>query len=615
MSILVSIAGISKAFGARPLFENLTFAIESEERIGLIGPNGAGKSTLLRLLAGLDHPDSGVISFQRGLRVGYLEQTPTFSPQATILSTLLEAVKDHPSQEDWEHHARAHSLISQLSLGEDERLVSQLSGGWKKKVALARELMKTPDLLLLDEPTNHLDVESILWLEEFLAQARFATLTITHDRAFLQKVSRRILELDRRNPGGLLSVQGDYAQYLETKSQMMAAQERREVILKNTLRRETEWLRRGAKARTTKQQARIQRAETLKNEVGELEVRNQSRSVQIDFQGASKNPKKLIEAQKVSCDIQGKTLFSQLDLILTPGTRLGILGPNGCGKSTLVRTLAGLDQPSSGSIYRSENLSIAYFEQNREALDPELSVMRTLCPTGDSVTYRGERVHIRSYLDRFLFSAGQMEMAVGKLSGGEQSRLLIAQLMLNPANLLILDEPTNDLDMATLSILEDCLVEFPGAVILVTHDRYFLDQVTTQILAFDTRAESPDQRIQTFSDLFQWESWLKQQSKLEASSPKKQEQVQAQVEQAPATKDPSKRKKLSYKDQRELDSMESVIHDKEKRLAQLTEQSLLPENASRATQLLEITREMESLHHEIDQLYVRWAELEAMQLG
>jgi len=237
VSILVSIAGISKAFGARPLFENLTFAIESEERIGLIGPNGAGKSTLLRLLAGLDHPDSGVISFQRGLRVGYLEQTPTFSPQATILSTLLEAVKDHPSQEDWEHHARAHSLISQLSLGEDERLVSQLSGGWKKKVALARELMKTPDLLLLDEPTNHLDVESILWLEEFLAQARFATLTITHDRAFLQKVSRRILELDRRNPGGLLSVQGDYAQYLETKSQMMAAQERREVILKNTLRR------------------------------------------------------------------------------------------------------------------------------------------------------------------------------------------------------------------------------------------------------------------------------------------------------------------------------------------------------------------------------------------
>ncbi|MEI8346427.1 MAG: ATP-binding cassette domain-containing protein, partial [Pseudomonadota bacterium] len=301
MSILINVYQLKKSFAARPLFEGLTFGIESGERIGLIGPNGSGKSTLLRILAGKDTADDGSLSVERGLRIGYLEQVPSFNAQSTVHSSILEESKD---PHDWEEIAKADEMMSKLSLTEEfgispDTPITQLSGGWKKRVALAREMMCSPDLLLLDEPTNHLDVESIMWLEEMLARANFATLTVTHDRLFLQRVSNRILELDRRNPNGLLSIRGDYAAYLESKTKLMTAQEQEETKLKNTLRRETEWLRRGAKARSTKQQARIGRAEDLQKAVEELEYRNQNNQVQVDFQGVEKNPKKLVHAQGI----------------------------------------------------------------------------------------------------------------------------------------------------------------------------------------------------------------------------------------------------------------------------------------------------------------------------
>jgi len=604
MAILVSASGIRKAFAARPLFDAITFAIETGERIGLIGPNGAGKSTLLRILASQTTPDDGKVSFQRGLKVGFLEQTPTFSEGTTVQSCVLEGTAD---PDDWECLARVDEVMSKLSLGDPQALVQKLSGGWKKRVALARELVRLPDLLLLDEPTNHLDVESILWLEELLATSSFATLTITHDRLFLQRIANRILELDRRNPGGLLSIKGDYATYLETKDQMMAAQERREVILKNTLRRETEWLRRGAKARTTKQQARINRAGDLKEEVSELGYRNQVRTARIDFQGAERNPKKLIEAKGISKSYYSRRIFSGVDLLIAPGKRLGILGPNGCGKSTLIRVLLGMEEPDTGSVTRSDNLTVAYFEQNRDALDPTTTVAKTLCPRGDHVDYRGGRVHIRSYLDRFLFTQGQMDMAVGKLSGGEQSRLLIAQLMLKEANFLVLDEPTNDLDMATLTVLEECLVDFPGAVLLVTHDRYFLDQVATQILAFGTAGKELG-KVVSFASLDQWEVWHEQQGKTTLAPPPKSspESLPKGVE-TPAS---AKKKKLSFKEQRELDSMEENLHKAEEALTKVTAESALPENARNSVRLVELTQEMNRLQKEIERLYKRWAELE-----
>jgi ATP-binding cassette subfamily F protein uup len=605
MAVLISAHGLKKSFGARPLFEGLTFSIDSDERIGLIGPNGAGKSTLLRILASRDTPDSGELSLQKGLRVGFLEQVPQFLAHHSIRQAMSPA-----KSSDWDHDQRLNEWVSRLELDrfDLETPVERLSGGWKKRVALARELVAEPDLLLLDEPTNHLDVESILWLEGFLARARLTTLTITHDRAFLMKAANRIIEIDPRHPGGLLSVKGDYVSFLEKRDQLLAAQERREVILKNTLRREVEWLRQGAKARTTKQQARIQRAEELQSEVSDLSSRNQSRTARLDFGSASRSPKKLIEAQGLSKSFGERLIFSKLDLRLGPGTRLGLLGTNGSGKSTLIRVLLGTETASLGEVFRSDLLQVASFDQNRESLDPSLSVSKTVCPSGDHVDYRGTRLHVRSYLDRFLFSPQQMEMAVGKLSGGEQARLLIARLMLRPANLLVLDEPTNDLDMATLAVLEECLNDFDGAIILVSHDRFFLGQVCNQILAFPPEGGS----LVAFADLSQWEAWheeLQRKSsrpRQDSGSPSRtNERSKEPPEPAPATK----KKKLSYKDQRDLDTIEERIAEAETKLAQLTEASADPKISANAIELARISKELAQAQSQVDGLYQRWQEL------
>ena len=593
MAILIGAQDISKSYAERPLFKNLSFAIESKERIGLIGPNGAGKSTLLSILAGKVEVDSGKLSIQNGLKVGHLKQLPEFQEGSTVHSAILEGGETG----EWEEMALSQELMAKLGLADmAESLVSTLSGGWRKRVALARELLKQPDLLLLDEPTNHLDVESIIWLEEFLERAPFATLTITHDRVFLQKVSNRIIEINRRYPSGLLSVRGDYISFLESKDLLLAQQESTELKLRNTLRRETEWLRQGAKARTTKQQARINRAGDLGAEVEELGIRNTTSSTRFDFKTLERNPKKLVHAEGISKSYAGNPIVPKMDLLITPKSRVGILGTNGCGKSTLIRLLLKLEEPDTGTVTHADSLKIAYFEQNRESLDPNLSVLRTICPRGDHVDYAGSRVHVRSYLDRFLFSGNQVDMLVSRLSGGEQSRLLLAQLMLEECNLMVLDEPTNDLDVVTLDLLQDVLQEFKGAVVLVTHDRYFLDQVANQILAFGDK-----KKIETFSNLAQWENWRERE--LEKQTEQKKEKS--------VSDRPKVKKKLSFKEQRELDGMEGVIEQKETRLKELTLESEKPEIASNATKLLAITEEMAKLQNEIEQHYVRWSELTA----
>lgn len=607
MGILVNLYQVSKAFGAKPLFEDLTFSINEGDRIGMIGPNGAGKSTLLKIIAETETPDRGDVTARKGIRVGYLEQVPQFEGSATIFTAITQ------NSGEWEIQSEARQMISRLELdqfGEDHS-IEKLSGGWKKRVGLARELVHKPDLLLLDEPTNHLDIESILWLEEFIRRGSFATLTITHDRAFLQKIASRIVEINRQLPGGLLDYQGEYAEYCEIRSQTIAAQEKREQVLKNTLRRETEWLKAGVKARTTKQQARIDRAHDLKDKVSKLVDTNSKSELKLNFNADQKNPKKLIQANRISKAYGENRLFDQFELMLVPGSRVGLMGHNGCGKSTLIRVLLGKEEPDSGSLYLNDNLTISYFDQSRESLDVTQTVSTSLCPEGGGyVDYQGNRLHVRTYMERFLFRQDQYDMPVSELSGGEQSRLLVAKLMLRPANVLVLDEPTNDLDLATLNVLEDCLSEFKGAILLVTHDRYFMDQVCNHIIAFPPREASPSdpKTLISFADLWQWQSWHHEQTRA------LQDQEKSANKKAASNKSiSSSKKKLSYMEQRELDHMEESIYKAEQVLESLTKKSAAPELASDSKKLLEVTEELGKAQAEVERLYQRWSELEEKQ--
>lgn len=601
VAILCSAYQIEKSFASRTLFRDLTFAVESGDRIGLIGPNGSGKSTLMRILAQKTTVDGGKLSFSRGLRVGFLEQSPEFTENPTVYEAI---TADAPDPYDATFLSLVDQLLSKLELNQatinSDSRVHELSGGWKKRVALARELAKSPDLLLLDEPTNHLDFESILWLEEFLQAAPFAVITVTHDRLFLQRVANRIFDLDRRNPDGLFIIKGDYAQYLEAKAQLMHELQRREDVLTNTLRRETEWLRRGAKARTTKQTARINRAGDIKSEVEDLSERNTNKTIGIEFHEAERNPQKLISAEGLTKAYGDRLLFENLDLLITPKTRLGLLGPNGCGKSTLIRILLGKETPDTGKVVLADKLVAAYFDQHRDELDPNVTVLQTVCPEGDYVEFHGQFVFARSYLDRFLFRSEQMDMPVAKLSGGEQSRLRIAQLMLKPANVLILDEPTNDLDVATLNVLEDNLREFNGAVILVTHDRFFMDQVAKDILAF-TKDALGEPELLRFAGYHQWETWIE-------SRPRGGAAKAAAV--AAAKEASTGKKKLSYKDKREFEGIEALIQKTEAHLQSLEKESQA--NTSNAGKLSQLYAEIGKTQSEIEKLYARWSELEAL---
>lgn len=594
---LVSVNSLTKSFATKTLFRKISFGVNAGDRIGLLGPNGAGKSTLVKILLKQTDYDDGDITFKKGLKTGYLEQSPTFAPDETILAAILSKTHDQ-----YDSMADAYELIAKLGLTEygDDFLVAQLSGGWQKRVALARELILAPDLLFLDEPTNHLDVSSIIWLEDFLKSTTFAVFMITHDRLFLQRAATRIMDLSPQNPNYLLDVGGDYIQYLETKELLQAASQRQEKVLKNTLRREVEWLRRGAKARQTKQSARIEAAGALADQVAELSARNFRADVGIEFGDGFKSPKKLIEAANVSKKYNERILFENVDLLIGPSTRLALMGDNGMGKSTLIRVLLNLESPSLGTVKHADALKFAYFEQNKQTLDPNRTVLKNICPDGDFVDYRGQKVHVRSYLDRFLFFGERADLDVRRLSGGEQARLRLAQLMLVDANVLVLDEPTNDLDIETLDILENALRDFPGAVILVTHDRYFMDAVANKILGFPLK-ESGRHSLTSFANYEQWETWFLQNVGRGANPGEKS---------TSEAKDGSKKQKLSFNEKFELENMEKAISKLEAALEPLKKESESPNLQSNAKRLTEIHVEIAKIQQELDKKYERWAELE-----
>ncbi|MFH1723645.1 MAG: ABC-F family ATP-binding cassette domain-containing protein [Elusimicrobiota bacterium] len=597
MSILLSCQNLSKSFGIRPLFEGLTFGLHEGERTGLIGPNGAGKSTLLKILAGQETPDDGELTVRRGLRVGYLAQQDRVPESGSGLSVREELVRAlrGPGVPDHDLGRRAEVGLAESGFKDPDEPAGGISGGWRKRLEILAQVLREPDLLLLDEPTNHLDIEGVLWLERLLSGLKFSFLVVTHDRRFLERVANRVMELSQRHEGGHFSCRGNYSRFLEKREALFSAQNARTDSVRNAVRREIEWLRRGAKARSTKQQARIERAGELMDELGELEYRDaQGRAVDIDFSGGDRRTKRLAHAVKVEKSMGGRKLFGPMDLLLRPGDKLGLVGENGSGKSTLLNVLAGRLAPDAGTLRRADGLRVVLFDQHREQLDLKLSLRKALCESGDYVHYRGRPIHVRGWAERFLFRDEQLDMPLSRLSGGEQSRVLIARLMLRPADLLLLDEPTNDLDIPSLEVLESSLLEFAGALVLVTHDRYLLDRVSRRLLALDGKGDA-----RFLAGLAQWESWRAEREE-PASSAGKKDPLAAEGKPG-----------LSKKEWREWKNMESRIQAAEEEAARAGRTLEDPSVAANADELMKRQQALDTARLKVESLYKRWEDLEA----
>src|SRR6059036_39395 len=497
--LLLSCEAVSMAYGSRSLFDDLSFGLFEGDQAGLVGPNGSGKSTLLKILTGVATPDRGVRSLRGGVRVGYVPQDPVFSPGGTVGDVVMAALA---GVDDEDRPGRVAQALGRAGFADGRVDVDTLSGGWRKRLAIARELAAAPDILLMDEPTNHLDVEGILWLEDVLTERARACLVVSHDRYFLEHVATRMLELNRVYPDGLFEAEGRYSEFLARRDEFLRGQQAYQESLANTVRREIEWLRRGAKARSTKAKGRIKEAGRLIAELDDARARAVAAPAGIDFTSSQRRTRRLLVTRGLTKSLGGRLLIRDLDLTITPGMRIGLLGPNGSGKTTLLNLLAGELSPDAGEIERADGLRVVRFEQERGGLDPDQSLRRALVPEGHSVVWRGRSVHVASWAKRFLFRPEQLEVPVGRLSGGEQARILIARLMREPADLLILDEPTNDLDIPTLEVLEDSLAEFDGALVLITHDRYMMDRVATMVLGLDGFGDA-----ELFADQTQWEVW------------------------------------------------------------------------------------------------------------
>jgi ABC transport system ATP-binding/permease protein len=596
-SILLGCESVSKAYGTRRLFDDLSFGLYDGDQAGLVGPNGSGKSTLLRILAGLETPDRGTRSLRGGVRLGYVPQDPVFPPGHTVESVLAGALA---SVDEVERPGRLALAQGRAGFPDGRLEVDALSGGWRKRLAIARELAAAPDVLLMDEPTNHLDVDGILWLEEVLAERARACLVVSHDRYFLEHVATRMLELSPVFSRGLFEADGRYSDFLGRRDELLRGQAAYQESLANTVRREIEWLRRGAKARTTKAKGRIKEAGRLAEELSDLETRAAVATAGIAFTASERRSRRLLAARGLTKSLGGRLLVGGLDLVIAPGTRVGLIGPNGSGKTTLLSLLDGTLPPDAGEVERADGLRLARFDQDRAGLDPDQPLRRALAPEGDTVFVHDRPVHVAAWAKRFLFRPEQLDLPVGRLSGGEQARILIARLMREPSDVLILDEPTNDLDIPALEVLEDSLAEFPGGLVLVTHDRFMLDRVSTVIVALDGQGGA-----ETFADYAQWEAVRA-----------------ARARQARPPRDPSDRtaarerarpRRLAYREQREWDGMEQAILDAENAAEACRLAAEDPAIATDATALQARHATLDAARAEVARLYARWAELEAKQ--
>ena len=617
MPPILNLQSVSKQFGATPLFRNISLTVEDGDRIGLIGPNGAGKSTLLAVLAGQVEPDSGELAVRKRARAAYVPQDSRFAAGVTIRQVLERALAAAHVLES-EREGRLREISGRAGFVDLDAEGASLSGGWRKRLAIAEALVCEPEVLLLDEPTNHLDLSGIEWLEELLTSSSFAAVTVSHDRYFLESTSSQIIELNRIFADGLLRVKGNFSRFLEEKQAYLESQSKMQDSLRNQVKTEIEWLRRGPKARTTKSKARIDSATAMIGQLAELNSRTTVNSAGIDFEASQRKTKRLVEFEGVSCDvpssedagveIPARRLFSNLNFVLTAGMKVGLVGPNGSGKTTLLRLLRGEIEAAEGKIKRAENLRLVYFSQMRE-IDDSLTLRRALAPEGDSVIRQGRVVHVASWAARFLFTSDQLNQPVRNLSGGERARVLIAKLMLEPADVLLLDEPTNDLDIPTLEILEENLLDFPGALILVTHDRYLLNRVASTVLGLDGQGQTG-----LFADYGQWEDWIEEQDKLKRGGSSEGKQTRksdgsSSGQRTGSEPAASSKKKLSYIEARELTTIEHRVEVSDERLALARDHVEDPAIATDSDALQKALAELDAAQHENDTLYARWAEL------
>ncbi|HTJ30787.1 MAG TPA: ABC-F family ATP-binding cassette domain-containing protein [Acidobacteriaceae bacterium] len=601
MATLLNGQGLTKSYGATPLFEEIGFVVNEGDRIGLIGPNGSGKSTLLGILAGEIDPDAGEVARRKLTRMSYVAQVSEFTAGVSVRGAVEGSLRQaRVAEQEWE--GRIAEVLGRAGFTDFDAQATALSGGWKKRLSIAMALALHPDVVLLDEPTNHLDLAGITWLEDLLVAAPFACVVISHDRYFLENVALEVVELNRQYPEGLLRVAGKYSAFLEKKEDFLESQAKRQEALENRVKREMEWLRRGPKARTTKSKARIDSATAMIGELKEMKGRASVSTADIEFNATDRQSKRLVEWRGVNYGIGGRTLFDDLNFILTAGTRVGLVGPNGSGKTTLLRLLRGELKPDAGEIKLAHQLRIVYFDQTR-VLDEKVTLRRALAPDSDSVVYQDRVIHVASWASRFLFTSEQLNQPVERLSGGERARVLIAKLMLQPADLLLLDEPTNDLDIPTLEILEESLLEYPGALVLVTHDRYLLDRVSTVVLGLDGVGKA-----ERFADYAQWEDWYKAQSQTAAKTPA------AEPAERKNEAQPGKRK-LSYIDARDYATIEERVTLADTALLEKQAELELREVVTDAARLQKTLAEVEAAQLALDELYARWAELEAKANG
>jgi ATP-binding cassette subfamily F protein uup len=598
MPPILNAQGVSKRFGATALFQDIAFPVSDGDRIGLIGPNGAGKSTLLAVLAGETESDTGEVVTRKRARIGYVKQVSEFAAGETARVVLMRALVAAGVPEG-EREQRLRETLGRAGFEDMEVVATTLSGGWRKRLAIAEAVVSAPDVLLLDEPTNHLDLEGIEWLEGMLRAAPYACVVVTHDRYFLENVASEVVELNRVYAEGLLRVRGTYSKFLEGRENYMEAQQRMQEGLRNRVNTEIEWLRRGPKARATKAKARIDNAHGLIAKLADVDSRTRTASAGIEFAGTDRQSKRLIEMEGVGVTLGGREILRDVDFVVANGVRVGLVGANGSGKTTLLRVMTGELAPTAGRVKTAAGLRIVYFSQMRE-LDESLTLRRALAPDADAVVYQDRVVHVASYAAKFLFTGDQLNQPVARLSGGERARVLIARLMLQPADVLMLDEPTNDLDIPTLEILEESLLEFKGALVLVTHDRYMLDRVSNVVLGLDGRGNAAK-----FADYSQWEEWKEQGLGIRDQGLEKPSGL-------PASTQPAKgaaKKKLSYMEQREFDAIESRVEEADVRLDEARMHVADPSVVIDAKALIEAMAELDAAQAEHDAIYERWAEL------